>query len=201
MNEAQLTEVFGSAGRFRVLRALFAEPGRGFGQRELATEAGTDAGSVARWLRRWASAGLVTRREQDGLPRYQATMDPSLAPLVALMQQDSVLVRTLRESLRSVKGVQVAFVFGSVARGQAGVGSDVDVMVFGSMSELKTNVALKPAGRVLGREIHATATTISAFLDQLRSGESFAQDIVRGPRIPLIGDFDAEVISGAGRSA
>ncbi|WP_343631054.1 nucleotidyltransferase domain-containing protein [Roseateles sp.] len=201
MNESQLTEVFGSIGRFRVLRALFAEPARGFGQRELAAEAGTDVGSVARWLRRWVAAGLVSRRQQDGLPRYQASPDPSLAPLVALMQQDSRLVETLKEALQPLKGVQVAFVFGSVARGEAGADSDIDVLVLGSLSELKVNVALKPAARALGREVHATASTISAFQEQLRGGESFAQDIARGPRIPLMGDFDAEVISGAGGPA
>lgn len=201
MNDTQLTEIFGSVGRFRVLRTLFAEPGRGFGQRELAAEAGTDAGSVSRWLRRWASAGLVTRRERDGLPRYQASGDPTLAPLVLLMQQDSLLVRTLRESLEPLKGIEVAFVFGSVARGDASAESDIDVMVLGTLSELKLNVALKPASRLLGRSVHATVSTMDSFQEQLRCRESFAQDIARGPRIPLIGEFDVEVLSGVGGPA
>lgn len=201
MNDVQLTEIFGSAGRFKVLRALFAEPGRGFGQRELASVADIDAGSVSRWLRRWTSAGLVTRRERDGLPRYQASADPSLAPLVLLMQQDSLLVRTLREVLQPLKGVQVAFVFGSMARGEAGADSDIDVMALGSLSELKLNVALKPAGRILGRQVHGTVSTMASFQEQLRGGESFARDIVRGPRIPLIGEFDVEVLSGTGGPA
>jgi len=201
MNESQLTEVFGSADRFRALRALFAEPSRGFGLRELAAEAGVDSGNVSRMLKRWVAAGLVVRRVADGLPRYHVSPDPTLAPLVQLMQQDSALVRTLREALQPIKGIQVALLFGSVARGQAGAGSDIDVLVLGHVSELKVNVALKPAGRSLGREIHATACTIDSFHEQLLGRESFAQDIVRGPRTPLIGDFDAEIFSGAGRRA
>ena len=82
----------------RALRALFTEPKRGFGQRELACEAGLDLGGVARLLKRWTATGLVTRRQQDGLPRYYASTDPALTPLVTLMQQDSVLVRTLRDA-------------------------------------------------------------------------------------------------------
>jgi predicted nucleotidyltransferase len=199
MNDMQMVEVFGSAGRFRALRALFAEPGRGFGQRELAAEAGTDPGGVARLLKRWVAAGLVTRRQQDGLPRYYASTDPALKPLVMLMRQDSVLVNTLREALAPVPGVAVALVFGSVARGEAGAGSDVDVLVLGNTSELKVNAALKPAGRVLGRAVHATAFTIEKFMEQVRGGESFAQDIVQGPRIALVGSLDDVVISGAGR--
>ena len=97
MNESTLIAVFGGVERFRALRALYAEPQRGFGQRELAAEAGIDPGSVARLLKRWTAAGVVTRRQQEGLPRYYASTDPALTPLVTLMQQDSALVHTLRE--------------------------------------------------------------------------------------------------------
>lgn len=199
MNESTLVEVFGSLGRLRALRALFAEPGRGFGQRELAAEAGLDPGGVARLLKRWTAAGLVSRRQQDGLPRYYASTDPALAPLVTLMQQDSALVRTLREALSRVKVVEVALVFGSVARGAAGATSDVDVLVLGTASELKLNAALKPAGRALGRAVRATACTIGSFKNQLRGGESFALGIVQGPRIGLIGDIDAAILQSAGQ--
>jgi hypothetical protein len=52
---------------------------------------------------------------------------------------------------------------------------------------------------VLGRAVHATAFTIENFMEQVRGGESFAQDIVQGPRIALVGSLDDVVISGAGR--
>ena len=199
MNEALLVEVFGGVERLRALRALYAEPGRGFGQRELATEVGIDPGSVARLLKRWTAAGIVTRRQQDGLPRYYASIDPALAPLVTLMQQDSVMVKTLREALQGVKGVEVALVFGSVARGAEGAASDLDILVLGSASELKLNAALRPAGRALGRAVHATACTIESFKNQLRGGESFALGIVQGPRIALIGELDAAILPGPGQ--
>ena len=199
MNESTLAELFGGVARFRALRSLFAEPGRGFGQRELAAEAGIDPGNVARLLKRWTAVGLVQRHQQDGLPRYYASADPSLAALTTLMQQDSRLVHTLRDALSAVAGAKLAVVFGSVASGQARAGSDVDVLVLGTASELKLNAALKPAGRALGRTVHATAFTIEAFKNQLRAGESFAQGVAQGPRMPLIGDFDAEILQATGR--
>lgn len=199
MNESTLVEVFGNRGRLRALRALFAEPGRGFGQRELAAEADLDPGSVARLLKRWTSAGLVTRRQQDGLPRYYASTDPALAPLVTLMQQDSALVRTLREALSGLPGVDVALIFGSVAGGAAGAASDLDLLVLGGASELKLNAALKPVGRKLGRDVHASASTIDSFMSQLRGGESFALAVMQGPRVPLIGDLDAALLQATGQ--
>ncbi len=198
MNESTLVEVFGSQGRLRALRALFAEPERGFGQRELAAEAGLDPGGVARLLKRWTGAGLVSRQQKDGLPRYFASTDPALAPLVTLMQQDSALVRTLREALSGLAGVEVALIFGSIARGAAGAASDLDLLVLGRASELKLNAALKPVGRKLGRAVHATACSIESFKKQLRGGESFAQGVVQGPRVPLIGDLDAALLQTTG---
>lgn len=199
MNESILAELFGGVARFRALRSLFSEPGRGFGQRELAAEAGIDPGNVARLLKRWAAIGLVQRRRQDGLPRYYASTDPSLAALATLMQQDSQLIGTLREALSAVAGIKVAVVFGSVAGERTHAGSDIDVLVLGSTSELKLNAALKPAGRMLGRPVHATAFAIDSFRNQLRAGESFAQGVVQGPRMSLIGDFDAEILQATGR--
>ena len=199
MNEAQLIEVFGGQARFKVLQALFAEPGRGFGPRELAATSSIDPGNTARLLKRWTEAGLVQRRQQDGLPRYYASTDPQLAPLVTLMQQDSTLVRTLRETLEKLDGIEVALVFGSVARGEATANSDVDVLILGTASELKVNAALRPAGRQLGRKMHATACTIEAFRKQVSDRESFAQEVVQSPRIELIGHFDAAIFSASGQ--
>jgi predicted nucleotidyltransferase len=199
MNESQLIEVFGGQARFKVMQALFAEPGRGFGPRELAAASSIDPGNTARLLKRWTEAGLVQRRQQDGLPRYYANADPQLAPLITLMQQDSALVRTLRETLEKLDGIEAALVFGSVARGEATANSDVDVLILGAASELKVNAALRPAGRQLGRKVHATACTIEAFRNQVTDRESFAQEVVQSPRIPLIGHFDAAIFSAPGQ--
>jgi predicted nucleotidyltransferase len=151
--------------------------------------------AAARLLKRWTASGLVTRRQQDGLPRYYASSDPALAPLVTLMQQDSTLVRTLREALEGLTRVDVAVIFGLVARGAAGAkterASDLNLLVLGRASELKLNAALKLAGRKLGRAVRATVCTVDSFKNQLRGGESFALSVLQGPRVSLIGDLDA----------
>jgi predicted nucleotidyltransferase len=199
MNLPALAELFGSADRFKALRVLFSEPGRGFGQRELARSAGIDPGHVSRLLKRWLNVGLVQRVEADGLPRYFATNDPAFAPLVALMQQDSELVRILRDFLGGVEGIQAALIFGSFARGEASAESDIDVLALGNLSELKLNTLARPIGRKLGRPVRVSAMSVDNFREQVRSGEGFAVGIVHGPRIPLIGDLDATVVQATER--
>lgn len=199
MNQANLAELFGSVDRFRALRTLFAEPERGFGQRELAKEAGLDPGNLSRLLKRWTGAGIVRRVQNEGLPRYYAAKDPSLAPLVALMRQDSLPARTLRDFLARVDGIDSAVIFGSIARGQENVDSDIDLLVLGRVSELKLNTLLKPVGRQLGRAIHASVSTVEDFTAQMRAGEGFAMEVWRSPKINLIGRLDDEDFSGTDR--
>lgn len=194
MNQATLAELFGSADRFKALRTIFSEPARGFGQRELAKIAGVDPGNASRLLKRWLAAGLVQRIQKDGLPRYYAASDPSLAPLVTLMQQDSELAKALRSFLAGVNGVEVALVFGSIPRNDESANSDIDVLVLGSVSELKLNALLKPIGRKLGRPVHASVSTVKSFKAQVAAGESFALGIVQGPKIALIGELDTAVV-------
>ena len=199
MNESKLVEVFGSTDRFRALRTLFGEPDRGFGQRELAVQAGVDPGAIARLLKRWCAAGLVTRVVRDGLPRYYASSDPALRALTTLMQQDSDTVRSLQAFFETRDDVQLALIFGSIARGTQETASDIDLLVLGRASELKLNAQLKPLGRELGRAIHATVCSMEVFKNQIRSGESFAREVVQRPRINLVGDFDAAVLQGSER--
>ena len=111
-------------------------------------------------------------------------------------------MRTLREALSGLTGVDVAIIFGSVARDAAGAKtartSDLDLLVFGRASELKLNAALKPVGRNLGRAVRATTCTVDLFKDQLQGGENFALSLVQGPRVSLIGYFDAVLFQAIG---
>ena len=190
-----LAELFGGTERFRPCARSLLSQALVSCQRELARLAGIDAGNVSRLLKRWMDVGLVQRVQRDGLPRYYATQDLALAPLVTLMQQDSELVRSLQVALSGVSGIQAAVLFGSMARGEAGANSDVDVLVLGSVSELKLNTLLKPVGRKLGRPVHVSVSTLEDFQNQIRAGESFAREVVQGPRVALIGNFDAAVFS------
>jgi hypothetical protein len=104
MNAALLAELFGGTDRFRALSCLFENPGRTYGARELAAEAGIDPGNASRWLRRWADAGLLEKTHVLKMPRYRPVADPSLKPLFDLFQQDSRVVSELRERLQKLDG-------------------------------------------------------------------------------------------------
>jgi hypothetical protein len=186
VNIETLSELFGGTQRFKALRALFSQPERSFGLRELSAEAGVDSGNLSRWLKRWSDAGLVVR-VADGLTRYQATPDPSFQPLVAFFRLHSELLSDLKSAVGKLNGVEAAAVYGSFARGTTHAGSDIDVLLVGSLSELKANAALRPLSRQYGRDFNATVFTSSDLRHLVRTGDSFVLEVLAQPTIALKG--------------
>lgn len=192
MNTALMEELFGGAGRYKVLRCLF-EYDRPFGTRELASTAGVDPGNASRWLRRWTEIGLLERRILRGrMTVYQATGDPDLAPLKLLLRQDSETVRILRETLETIdEDVDAAVIFGSFARGETHSGSDIDVLLLApNLSRLVAQAHFKPAGRKLGRHVDVHVYTRQGWREAIGSGNAFARDVLARPVLALRGVLD-----------
>jgi hypothetical protein len=188
MNETMFAELFGGAGRFKALRYLFEHPNEEFSARELATKAKLDPGNTHRWLQRWQASGLVSHGTTKAA--YRVAQDPALAPLIALFRQSSVLVADLQHVLKETPGVHAAFIFGSFARHEERAESDIDVLVLGEVSELRTNALLRPLARKYNRPFNATVFTSEQFRALLAQGDPFATEVMGQPRIDLIGEMD-----------
>lgn len=192
MNAALMGELFGGMARYKALRCLYEQPARAFGTRELAASAGIDPSNASRWLRRWADVGLVQRRVERGSPVFQASGNPWLAPLSALLQQDSRATQVLRERVAALGDeVQAAAIFGSAARGEADEKSDIDLLLVTSMPQLKAQALLKAAGRELGRPVNVLAHTPASWHAALAAGDPVLKDLLGHPLVALKGDLDA----------
>jgi predicted nucleotidyltransferase len=76
--------------------------------------------------------------------------------------------------------VQLAFVYGSVARNREHAMSDVDLMVIGDAGLADLSPALRKAEQSLGREVNATAYSPEEFREKVRSRDHFLTTILRG---------------------
>jgi predicted nucleotidyltransferase len=85
--------------------------------------------------------------------------------------------------------VKLAFVFGSVARGEEAAGSDVDVLLVGDAGFRDVVEALHPTQATLGREVNPKVFALDEFAAKARS-EPFLRDVLSRPKIFLIGNAD-----------
>jgi predicted nucleotidyltransferase len=86
--------------------------------------------------------------------------------------------------------IALAFVYGSVARGEEKSDSDIDLMVIGKVSLEDVVGKLSSVEASLRRAVNPTLFSPSEFKRKLASANHFLNSVVRGDKIFLIGDED-----------
>ena len=192
-----LTDVLLPAYRRQVLGLLLLRPDEELHGREVARRIGLPPGSVARELTRLTDAGLLQRRKQGNQQVYRANVDcPIHAELASILRKTSGLADVLTQALAPLAHlIRVGFVFGSVAKGRANVGSDVDAMLVGNVGFRQIVELLHPTQAQLGREVNPKVMTPAEFTAQASS--AFLHEVLTQPKIFLIGnDHDLEELAG-----
>ena len=177
----------------RVLGLLFGQPGRRFQSAELIRLAQSGTGAVHRQLGRLENSGWVTVTRVGNQKYYQANADcPAFTELQGLITKTVGLVEPLRRALEPLANeIEIAFVYGSIAKGTDKAGSDIDVLVVSERlgyPELFT--ALQSAEASLARSVNPNVMTPRDWRARRSEKGSFAARIAAQPRLFLIGSDD-----------
>lgn len=175
--------------RSAVLGALLLRPETALHVRELARLTGASPGSLHRELRALADLGLLVRQEVGRQVHYRANVAcPVFEELAGLLRKTAGLVDVLREALAPMATkIEQAFVFGSMASGEAHTHSDVDLMIVGNLGFADVVLALSDAQKTLRREVNPTVLTPQELAQKLRQKDGFAAQVWRGPKLWVIG--------------
>jgi predicted nucleotidyltransferase len=190
MQSRNLAELLFGMYRRRILALLLLHPEQSFYVREMAQLVDVPPGSLHRELKLLAEAGLLLRQRTGNQVHYQANRDcPVFEELAGFFRKTAGLADILREALAPVAAnIELAFVFGSVARGKEQAGSDVDVMVIGAVSFDRVVQVLYPTHARLGREVNPVVLSTVDFRGKFAHGDRFVSRIVNEPKLYLIGD-------------
>lgn len=176
--------------RQRVLALLYGNPDRSFFGNEVVALAQSGTGAVQRELASLAEAGLLTVVSQGNQKHYQAnTAAPVFEELRGLVLKTSGLVDVLRVTLAPLAAsIDAAFVFGSVAKKQDTVHSDVDLLVVSdSLGYAEVFSALEAAGARLGRKLNPTLYTRAELAKRLKDRNAFALRVLAQDKLWVIG--------------
>ena len=185
--------------RRRVLGLLLLRPEEALHGREVARRTGLPAGTISRELTKLAEAGVLKRTKRGNQLVYSAdTSGPIFTELASILRKTSGLADVLVQALApAAPKLRLAFVFGSVARGQETGGSDVDLMLVGDLGFRDAVALLHPCQATLGRELNPKLFSAREFTDKAAT-EPFLIDVLGKPKIFLIGNaHDLEELVGA----
>ncbi len=187
-----LAELFRSRLRAKVLAWLFAHPDEQYYVRQLQSLIGGDPTNISRELARLEEIGVLTCQKEGRQKYYRANRGcPIYEELHGMVLKTEGLADVLREALESLQGkIDLCFVYGSHARGEATARSDVDLLVVGDLDEMDLHGTLSRAEERLHRTINYTLLSRREF--RLRRGEQggFIARILTAPRIKLIGNAE-----------
>ena len=185
------TTLFGKARR-AVLSLLYGHADEAFYLRQIARATGIGLGPVQRELKQLTDAGIIQRTVRGKQVYYQANVKcPIFAELKGLIVKTAGLADVLREALAPIADqIASAFVYGSMANGEAISASDIDLLVVGNIDEMALHGTLSQAEKRLGRPVNYTLMSQREF-DKRRSQKGgFLDRVLSGQKIMIMGSID-----------
>ncbi|WP_137719234.1 nucleotidyltransferase domain-containing protein [Methylobacillus flagellatus] len=176
--------------RKRVMGLLLLHPEQSYHVRELARLTHTSAGTLHKELSKLSEAGILQSTKVGNQQRYSANVQcPIFEELASILRKTSGLVEVIANALSSVRHqIELAFVFGSVARGEQQTYSDIDVMIIGDISFGDVVGLLHQCQTSLKREINPVVYSIDGFNSRMANNDSFLKEVLQKPKLFIVGD-------------
>jgi predicted nucleotidyltransferase len=181
--------IFGKARR-AVLAVLYAHPDESLYLRQLARASGVGLGPVQREVKKLTGSGIIIRKVSGRQVYFQANRDcPIFLELQSMMLKTAGAGDLIRSALAPLSGrIDLAFIFGSLARGEPKRSSDIDLMVVGKAGFGEVVSALIKIQEKLNREINPVVYNPEEFRNKIRSGRHFVKRVLESKLIFIIGD-------------
>lgn len=179
--------------QLRVLGLLLGQPSRHYQLTEVINLADSGRGAVQRELKKLTDVGILTVSIVGGRKVYRANRDsPIFQELHGLILKTAGLLEPLREALVPFSAkTNIAFVYGSFAKGRDTAKSDVDLMIIGfDIAYGDLYVALQKAEKTLARPINPNLMSPTEWRRKLLDKNPFATKISQQPKLFLIGTED-----------
>jgi predicted nucleotidyltransferase len=198
-NDPILEALFTSHSRLEVLKLFFLRSSDRHYVREIASLTDQPVRAVQRELARLEQGGLLMSELDGNRKYYRANRDtPVFDELRSLLVKTAGLTDEIKGQLQNQsEQIDLAFIFGSFAKGEESSRSDVDILVIGSISARALAALIAQLKVDLEREINPTILPQVEFKQKLKASDPFILSIIQEPKIFLIGSEDElETLAG-----
>lgn len=184
-----LAPIFRSDGQARLLAELLLT-GQEISISELALRIDLAYPTVHREVKRLIEAGILTERNIGRTIQVQANVEsPLVAPLREILTISAGPIVLLEENLRTIPGLELAFMYGSFAARLRGVTGpspqDIDVMIVGDVEATEVYAACEEVEKTVARPVNPTIYTRTEFTEH----SGFLATVRAGAVVPIIGEL------------
>ena len=186
-----IEKIFGSRIRAKLLGWFFTHPEESFFVRQIASIVKEDPTNLSREMAKLEELGILESKRDGNLKRFQANPDcPFSQELKGLVLKTTGIGGQIKASLGKLAGIDYAFIYGSYARGDEKVDSDVDLLIVGDTDMDRLDSLLNNLEKKLGREINYVLYSRGEFKSKRKAKDGFLMDVLAEEKIILIGTGD-----------
>lgn len=187
-----IQEIFSSQARVAVMKLFLMNPGDRYYLRQTASLTGQPVRAVERELAKLEAVGLIAHTWEGNRKYYRVNRECPIFPeLKSIFLKTVGLGDALKGHLHQATGaIQVAFIYGSYARGDESTTSDIDLFVIGPISPKQLSGVLAKAQTQLRREINPVVMRRGEFQRKVAGKNHFVTSLLQEPKIFLVGSED-----------
>ena len=186
-----IDKLFFSKTRTEVLKLLLFNPGESFYQRQMSALTHQPIRAIQREVKKLELLGVLDKSIQGNRIYYKANRNcPIYDELKRILFKTTGIAQVLKENLGKSGNIQSAFIYGSYAKGQESLSSDVDLFVIGDIPSKGLSSLLSRPKRELGREINYAVFPIEEVRKRMRLKDRFLNTVLRNKKIFIVGDKD-----------
>lgn len=183
-----LATLFSSRVRAKVLAAFFLSPGEKHNAWELAHRLGENYSAVWKELVRLEKSGIITGEQGSHSKDYQINNVCPIAPeLRSIVLKTEGAGAVIQNKLQEMGRVNVAFIYGSYASGEADAGSDLDLMIIGEVNLDQLAPVISGLEKELNRPINHIIYSEEEWNEKRIVKDPFWERVTKAPKIMIIG--------------
>jgi len=199
-----LDKLFSSKTRVEILRLFLFNAASSFYQRQISSLTNQPIRGVQREVEKLHKIGFIEKSIQGNRIYYKVNRNtPIFEDLKNIFFKSVGIAEALKENLQDKK-IEAAFIYGSYARGQESLLSDIDLMVIGDISSKQLSVLLAKPKTELMREINYAVFSLNEFIGKAAKKDHFINSVLSDKKIFIIGSEDelkGFIKSGQAKSA
>lgn len=180
--------------RKKILSFAFTNPDVNLYLREFARRIEADPGNLSKELAKLEKEGVFLSQKR-GKEKYYCLNKkyPLYKELQSIVFKTTGIKGSLKKLLREIPGIKFAYIYGSYAKNEENLDSDIDMGLLVNIDDFSEEILMekiKDLEKRLSREVNYMYHTLREWNNKIASKDSFVINILKEPKIMLIGKED-----------
>lgn len=186
-----IVNIFRSKTRKALFRLYFSNSEREYYLRELERILDIPVSMIRKELLRLEENGIFISAKKGNLTYFYLNKSyPLFDELKSIVFKTIGIRGLLKETLERMRGIEIAFIYGSFAKNEENAKSDIDLFIVGEIEERKLVTEVGRVEKTLKREVNYSLYTKDDIKKKKGEMDSFMLGVINGPKIFLMGSED-----------